>query len=317
MDCYNRINEIPSIESSILTIGTFDGLHIGHQKILNKITKESKELNLKSIVITFEPKPSSVLNQKKDDTITPIKIKVQKIEKTGIDILLILKFDKDLSEISAEKFLKEFILKFNPKKIIIGYNHGFGKNRMGNVEFLKLNSKKFNFELEVIPQFKYKLNNYSSTEIRNKIKNGNVIEGSKLIGNNYNFYANRVSGNGFGRKIGFPTVNFKIYLENQLIPKNGVYFTKIKLYKIFENFDQEEYFSMTNIGFRPTFNQKNFQMESHIISNNFKNLYKNEFNIEFIERIRDEIKFSSINKLKVQLKKDKNLCLKLIKNISN
>ena len=114
MDCYSRIDEIPSIESSILTIGTFDGLHIGHQKILNKITKESKELNLKSVLITFEPRPSSILNKKKNDTITPIKIKVQKIEKVGIDILLILKFDKNLSEISAEEFLKEFILKFNP-----------------------------------------------------------------------------------------------------------------------------------------------------------------------------------------------------------
>ncbi len=305
MDCFKKLDKIPKIDSSILTIGTFDGLHIGHQKILKKVTSESKKLNLKSVLITFEPKPSTILHQKKNDTITPIKIKIKKIEKAGIDILLILKFDKSFAQISAEEFLKVFILKFNPKKIIIGYNHVFGRKRMGNVEFLKSNSKKFNFELEVISELKKKFTKFSSTEIRDKIKNGNIVEASTLIGNNYNFYSNRISGNGFGRKIGFPTINFKNLFEDQLIPKSGVYFTKIKFYKIFEKFEKEEFFSMTNIGFRPTFNYKIFQMESHIISDNFKKLHSNKFNIEFIKRIRDEIKFSSINKLRVQLEKDK------------
>tara|TARA_A100001011_G_scaffold134512_1_gene141870 strand:- start:12173 stop:13126 length:954 start_codon:yes stop_codon:yes gene_type:complete len=317
MDLYSKLDKIPSIKNTILTIGTFDGLHLGHQKILNKITNESKELNLKSVLITFEPKPSSILFNKKDDTLTPNKIKIKKIEKAGIDIILILKFDNNFSKITADKFLKDFILTFKPKKIIIGYNHGFGKNRMGNVEFLKFNSKKFNFDLEVVPKIKKNLIEFSSTEIRNNIKNGKIDVASKIIGNNYNFYAERISGKGFGKKIGFPTINFKNLFKNQLIPKNGVYFTKIKLFGEYEVFSNKDFYSMTNIGFRPTINDNIFQMETHIISNKNIKLNNNQFNIEFIKRIRDEIKFSSLDNLKVQLEKDKKLCLKFIKDLSN
>ncbi|MAI88705.1 MAG: hypothetical protein CMF98_06605 [Candidatus Marinimicrobia bacterium] len=317
MGCYRELDKIPSVKNTILTIGTFDGLHLGHQKILNKITNESNELNLKSVLITFDPKPSSILFKKKNDTLTPIKIKIKKIEKAGIDIILILKFDKKFSKITADEFLRDFILIFKPKKIIIGYNHGFGKNRMGDVKFLKSNSKKFNFDLEVVSQIKKKLIEFSSTEIRNNIKNGKIDKASNIIGNNYNFYAKRISGKGFGKKIGFPTINFKNFFENQLIPKNGVYFTKIKLFDKYELFDDKQFYSMTNIGFRPTINDNVFQMESHIISDDFVKLNNNQFNIEFIKRIRNEIRFSSLDNLKLQLEKDKKLCLKFIKNLSN
>ena len=306
MRIFDNLKSYSSEKESILTIGTFDGVHIGHNKILKRLIQDSKKNNLSSLVMTFFPHPRMILNKSHEiKMIDTIDEKINLLEKTGLDNLIIHPFDNNFSKIRAKEFVEEILVKkLKIKEIIIGYDHKFGKDREASVEDLKKFSKDYMFTVKEIPAQEIDSIAISSTKIRNAILNGEIEKCNKFLGRNFILTGKVVYGDGLGKKIDFPTANIEIKETYKIIPKNGVYLVKTKI-------NSNTYFGMMNIGIRPTVGGTNKSLEIHFF--NFKdNIYGKNVSIEIIKKIRDEEKFSSIDQLKIQLKKDEQFCLKLI-----
>jgi len=306
MRIFDNLKSYSSEKESILTIGTFDGVHIGHNKILKRLIQDSKKNNLSSLVMTFFPHPRMILNKSHDiKMIDTISEKINLLEKTGLDNLIIHPFDNNFSKIRAKEFVEEILVKkLKIKEIIIGYDHKFGKDREASVEDLKKFGKDYMFTVKEIPAQEIDSIAISSTKIRNAILNGEIEKCNKFLGRNFILTGKVVYGEGLGKKIDFPTANIEIKETYKIIPKNGVYLVKTKI-------NSNTYFGMMNIGIRPTVGGTNKSLEIHFF--NFKdNIYGKNVSIEIIKKIRDEEKFSSIDQLKIQLKKDEQFCLKLI-----
>ncbi len=294
-------------EDSIVTVGTFDGLHLGHKKILNTLVSKGDELKLRKVVVTFEPHPRLVLKNKRKEIklLTTVEEKLEYFQESGIDIVFILNFTEEFAKTSPTDFLKGYLIdRIGLKYLIIGYDHTFGKNREGNLETVKLLSEKYNFIYHRVDEFRINNEIVSSTIIRNLIINNEIEKASTFLGRNYSITGKVVYGERRGQKLGFPTANIKVIDENKLIPYGGVYAVKV-FYK------NQEFLGMMNIGFRPTVNknvsyqpeQQKF-IEVHIL--NFdKNIYDEIIKVEFIKFIRNEKKFDSIENLIEQLKADK------------
>ena len=306
MRIFDNLKSYSSEKESILTIGTFDGVHIGHNKILKRLIQDSKKNNLSSLVMTFFPHPRMILNKSHEiKMIDTIDEKINLLEKTGLDNLIIHPFDNNFSKIRAKEFVEEILVKkLKIKEIIIGYDHKFGKDREASVEDLKKFGKDYMFTVKEIPAQEIDSIAISSTKIRNAILNGEIEKCNKFLGRNFILTGKVVYGDGLGKKIDFPTANIEIKETYKIIPKNGVYLVKTKI-------NSNTYFGMMNIGIRPTVGGRNKSLEIHFF--NFKdNIYGKNVSIEIIKKIRDEKKFSSIDQLKIQLKKDEQFCLKLI-----
>ena len=306
MKIFNNIQSYSSEKESILTIGTFDGVHIGHNKILTKLVEESKKNNLSSLIMTFFPHPRIVLQKSEEiKMIDTMDEKIHLFEKTGVDNLIIQPFDENFSKIRAKEFVEEILVKkLNTKHIIIGYDHRFGKDREASVEDLKKFGLNYMFTVEEIAAQEIHSIAISSTKIRNAILKGEIKKCNDYLGRNFMLTGEVVHGDGLGKKINFPTANIEIIDTYKIIPKNGVYLVKTII-------NSEIYFGMMNIGVRPTIGGKNKSLEIHFF--NFKdNIYNKTISVEIICKIRDEEKFSSIDELKIQLKKDEQFCLKLI-----
>ena len=306
MRIFDNLKSYSSEKESILTIGTFDGVHIGHNKILKRLIQDSKKNNLSSLVMTFFPHPRMILNKSHEiKMIDTIDEKINLLEKTGLDNLIIHPFDNNFSKIRAKEFVEEILVKkLKIKEIIIGYDHKFGKDREASVEDLKKFGKDYMFTVKEIPAQEIDSIAISSTKIRNAILNGEIEKCNKFLGRNFILTGKVVYGHGLGKKIDFPTANIEIKETYKIIPKNGVYLVKTKI-------NSNTYFGMMNIGIRPTVGGTNKSLEIHFF--NFKdNIYGKNVSIEIIKKIRDEEKFSSIDQLKIQLKKDEQFCLKLI-----
>ena len=306
MRIFDNLKSYSSEKESILTIGTFDGVHIGHNKILKRLIQDSKKNNLSSLVMTFFPHPRMILNKSHEiKMIDTIDEKINLLEKTGLDNLIIHPFDNNFSKIRAKEFVEEILVKkLKIKEIIIGYDHKFGKDREASVEDLKKFGKDYMFTVKEIPAQEIDSIAISSTKIRNAILNGEIEKCNKFLGRNFILTGKVVYGDGLGKKIDFPTANIEIKETYKIIPKNGVYLVKTKI-------NSNTYFGMMNIGIRPTVGGTNKSLEIHFF--NFKdNIYGKNVSIEIIKKIRDEEKFSSIDQLKNQLKKDEQFCLKLI-----
>ena len=306
MRIFDNLKSYSSEKESILTIGTFDGVHIGHNKILKRLIQDSKKNNLSSLVMTFFPHPRMILNKSHEiKMIDTIDEKINLLEKTGLDNLIIHPFDNNFSKIRAKEFVEEILIKkLKIKEIIIGYDHKFGKDREASVEDLKKFGKDYMFTVKEIPAQEIDSIAISSTKIRNAILNGEIEKCNKFLGRNFILTGKVVYGEGLGKKIDFPTANIEIKETYKIIPKNGVYLVKTKI-------NSNTYFGMMNIGIRPTVGGTNKSLEIHFF--NFKdNIYGKNVSIEIIKKIRDEEKFSSIDQLKIQLKKDEQFCLKLI-----
>lgn len=306
MKVHHSLSSFNPEKKSIVTIGTFDGVHVGHKKILKKVVAQSNKTNCDSIVLTFFPHPRMVLQQNSDiKLLNTIDEKIELIANIGIDNLIIHPFDAAFSELSPEDFVKSILVdKLNIKKIIIGYDHRFGKNRSADINDLKIYGKKYNFEVEEIAAKEISKIAISSTKIRNAIANGNITLANNYLGYNYSLTGTVVKGKQLGRTIGFPTANIHIREDYKLIPKNGVYTVKSKI-------DSQIVYGMMNIGTRPTVNGKSNTIEVHLLNFN-EDIYELNITVQILSRIRDEQKFNGLDSLKSQLEHDKKTTLELI-----
>jgi riboflavin kinase / FMN adenylyltransferase len=283
----------------VLTIGSFDGFHIGHQKIIEKVVAASKSLGCESLVLTFFPHPKMVLTENSDiKSLNTIDEKIILLQYAGLQNLVIQEFDKKFSELSPEDFVKQILVdKLNIQKIIIGHDHRFGKNRSANIDDLILFGVKYNFEVEQISAQEINEVAVSSTKIRTAILDGNIELANQYLGYNYSLSGTIVKGKQLGRTIGFPTANLKIEEGYKLIPKIGVYVVQSQI-------SNETVFGIMNIGNRPTVDGKSLTIEVHFLDFD-GNLYDKNLNISILTRIRDEQKFESVEILKNQLEKDR------------
>ena len=304
MQILSNLFEIKLSKSTIATIGTFDGIHIGHQKILNSLVRFAKENSLKSVVITFDPHPRKIINKINSiELINTIEEKKEKLKTLGIDYLIIQKFDEKFSETEANKFVEILKNNINIEKLIVGYDHRFGKNRNADINDLKKYGKELKFEVIQIDALEIQEVNISSTKIRLAIKDGNIRLANSYLGYNFFLSGEVVKGHSRGKELGFPTANLKID-EDKIIPKNGVYLVKSII-------DHQDIYGMMNIGYNPTFNNKSKKIETHFFNVN-KNLYEKIIKIELLEYIREEKRFETVDDLIQRLKLDREKCLKLI-----
>ena len=307
MEIYKKLDNFKPLKKSVITIGSYDGLHRGHFHIINRLRSIARSINSKSVVITFEPHPRHVLNSDSDKLklIMSQDKKIEILKKLEVDILIILEFNKKFMKITAENFMKDFLIQyFSPKYIVAGKNHSFGHKRGGDSKFLMDFCKQNNIELEIVNPIKDGQIFISSTNIRKLIKNGFVRRANYELGSIYGFNAKVVRGAGRGKRLNFPTANLIPLEKKQLLPKNGVYFTRCIINGL-------SHYGMCNLGTRPTFEEDELVLEVHLFNGYSENLYSCNIWIEFLERIRSEKKFSSVNKLTEQLKLDKRKCLLL------
>ena len=283
---------------SVLTIGTFDGVHIGHQKIIERLNQIKSEDFERSMILTFYPHPRMVLDHSKDiKMLTTMDEKVYLLEKFGLDDLIIEPFTKEFSRLSALDFVRNILVnQLNIKKLVIGYDHHFGKNREGNFEQLSEYGELYDFKVEEISAQEIENVSVSSTKIRKALENGEMEKANKYLGYNYLLTGKIITGQGIGRKINFPTVNLHIAEDYKLIPKKGVYVVRA-------NFNNKSSFGIMNIGFRPTVGGKGQTIEIHLLDFN-DDLYGSNMQIEVLMRLRDEKKFESIEELAAQISKD-------------
>lgn len=291
-----------------ITIGTFDGVHIGHRKILEKVINHAKNSNLKSAVLTFFPHPRMVLQKDANiKLLNTIDEKKTILEKMGLDILVIHPFTKEFSRLSATEFVRDLLVnKLKSKNIIIGYDHRFGRNRNANITDLIAFGNTLDFSVEEIPAQEIDEVSVSSTKIRRALENGDIETANAYLGYEYMLTGTIKKGKGLGRKIHFPTANVRIEETYKLIPKNGSYI--IKSY-----FEGADVFGMMNIGYNPTVNGTSKTIEVHFFDFD-ADLYDKNLQIDLLSRLRDERKFDSLDELKLQLAKDKEKSLQFISN---
>lgn len=308
MEIIHSISNFSSVESTFVTIGTFDGIHIGHQKILKDLISSAKEQNRKSVLLTFFPHPRMVLQQNVSiELLNTIDEKSQLLEEMGLDYLIIHPFSKEFSRLTALDFVRDVLVnQLNTSKLIIGYDHHFGKNREGNIDQLREYSHLFDFEVQEIPSQDIDDVSVSSTKIRNALHNGFLKTANNYLGYNYMVHGTVVNGKKLGGKIGFPTANINVKEDYKLIPKTGVYVIQSTI-------EGEEFKGMLNIGYRPTVDGKHQTIEAHFF--NFdEDLYGKFLKIEFLYFLREEQKFDSVDELILQLKKDRTNAQDFIKN---
>lgn len=291
---------------TIVTLGTFDGVHIGHKKIIEKLIQNSSNCECESLVLTFFPHPRMILQDSQEiKLLNTIEERIQLLEASGLDNLVIHPFDQEFSRLTAEEFVSTVLVdQFNVKKIIIGYDHRFGRNRTADIHDLIEFGKKYEFEVEQISAQEIDEVSVSSTKIRKALMEGNVALANEYLGYAYLLTGTIVKGKGIGRTINFPTANLKIEESYKLIPKNGVYIIQSTL-------NNRLVFGMMNIGYNPTVNGEGQSIEIHFFD--FKeNLYTKKIQIQVLKRIRDEEKFDSLEQLTEQLEKDKSTALNYI-----
>lgn len=304
MKIYSHINEFKKIKDAVLTIGTFDGVHIGHQKIISRLNEVAQNKGGETVVLTFFPHPRMILHP--DDLniklISTMNEKAELLENQGIDHLIITPFTRDFSNLSPQEYIKNVLVeKIGTSHIIIGYDHRFGKDRSGGLKDLQDCAEELGYEVEEIPKQDIDDVTISSTKIRNALLKGDVKTAENFLG--YSFYLNGkvIKGDKIGRTIGFPTANLFIEEPYKLIPNDGVYAVSINFKS--GKFNGEKAKGMAYIGHRPTINGMTRNIEVNIFD--FSNdIYSETIRLNFLEHLRDDKKFNSLDELKEQLKKD-------------
>ncbi|WP_298882998.1 bifunctional riboflavin kinase/FAD synthetase [uncultured Polaribacter sp.] len=308
MDSIQDISNFSTTKKTYVTIGTFDGVHFGHQKIIEKLVLEAKKAKKKSVLLTFFPHPRMVLQKDNSlELINTIEERAELLKKTGLDYLIIHPFSKEFSRMTALEFVRDILVnQLNISKLIIGYDHHFGKNREGNIVQLTEYSHLYDFTVEEIPAQDIDDVSVSSTKVRRALTEGNLKTANNYLGYNFMLTGTVVNGKQLGGKIGFPTANIDVKENYKLIPKTGVYVVQ----SIIEN---KTVFGMMNIGNRPTVDGTHQTIEVHFFDFN-KDLYNKILTIELLYFLRDEKKFSSIKTLIEQIKTDEKTARVYIKN---
>ena len=299
MKIFHSIKDFSSPKKTILTLGTFDGVHIGHKKILEKVIQHTHGEEYESLVLTFFPHPRMILQERSEiKLLNTISEKVSLLDQLGIQNLVIHPFDESFSRLTAEEFVKTVLVEqFKIQKIIIGYDHRFGRNRTADINNLIEFGEKYNFEVEQISAQEINAISVSSTKIRNAIQQGDMLLANKYLGYDYFLTGTVIQGKQLGRTIGFPTANLKIEEDYKLIPLKGVYIVSSQI-------NNQEVFGMMNIGLNPTVGGENLSVEIHYLD--FEaDLYNQQISVSILKRIRREEKFDSITLLKEQIEKDK------------
>jgi len=299
MKTFHSIESFTLKTPTVLTIGTFDGIHIGHKKILKQLISTAKKQQLQSLVLTFFPHPRMVLQKDSNiKLIHTIDERAEILDALGLDNLVIQPFSKEFSRLTATEFVRDILVyQLNVKHIIVGYDHRFGRNRTANIDSLKEFGEIYDFTVEEISAQDIDAVSVSSTKIRRALEQGNLQIANSYLGTNFQLKGTVAKGKGIGKTIHFPTANINIAEEYKMIPKNGVYIAKASI-------DGNTYFGMMNIGNNPTINGTTQSIEIHLFNFN-EDIYHKEISVSILKRIRDEHKFDSIEILQSQLKKDK------------
>lgn len=306
MKVYTNIQEFKSTKNVVVTIGTFDGVHLGHKVIINQLKKAAEELEGESVLLTFFPHPRMVVFPDDNELklLNTIEERKELLEKAGIDHLIVHPFSKAFSRLTALEFVRDILVnRLNVKKLVIGYDHHFGRNREGSFEDLVEFGEVYGFSVEEIPAQDIQQINVSSTKIRTSLLAGEIHAATKFLGYPYFVNGTVVKGDKIGREIGFPTANIKPDETYKLIPKNGVYAVKVIV-------NEKEYEGMLNIGIRPTLKGKKETIEVNIFDFD-EEIYGQKIQVKFYERIRDEQPFEDLNELKNQLNIDKSKTIQI------
>lgn len=312
MNIYTNLEDLEGIKNPVLTIGTFDGVHLGHQKIIEFLNAKAQKIGGESVVFTFHPHPRMVLhpNDHNLELLQTIDERIEKLESAGVNHLIIFPFTKEFSRLSATEFIRDILVnKVGIHTLVVGYDHHFGRNREGSMAQLEELAPVYNFEIEEIPVFMKDEIKISSTKIRKALGVGNIQEASKYLGGQFSLQGKVIEGDKIGSKIDFPTANLDIVEDYKLIPSNGVYAVKVKI--------GTSYFSgMLNIGNRPTIS-KDGEKRIEVNLFDFKgDLYGQSIRLIFVKMIRNEKTFSNLEELKRQLIKDESKCRSILGDYS-
>lgn len=301
MKIYEGLADFPPLRYAVVTSGTFDGGHLGHQKILLRLKDIALKKNGETVLITFWPHPRMVVNSEKKTLrlLSTFEEKVSLLEKFGVDHLVIIPFTEAFSQLSSQEFIQTVLVdQIHTQCLVIGYDHKFGKNREGSFEYLKTHAADFGFEVEEISRQDVDDSGVSSTKIRKALEQGDVKTAARYLGRPYELDGKVVKGQQLGRSIGFPTANIQVESEFKLLPKDGVYAVMVVL-------EQDQYRAMLNIGNRPTVQGNEKTVEAHLLG--FEgDLYGKQLQVLFIDFIREQQDFGSLEALRQQLILDKN-----------
>lgn len=310
MKIFHDISEIHKDENTFLTLGTFDGVHLGHQKIIDKLIRKTKSAGGRNFLITFDPHPRNVISKNTDFKIlsTPAE-KAVVLEKLGIMNLLVINFTKEFSQLSAEEFFKDYIIdRIGVKDIIIGYDHHFGKGRGGDESTLRDMGRQYGFGVETVDAFRSEGQIISSTKIRKALVDGEIKTANSYLGRNYEFSGSVIEGDKRGRELGFPTANIKLENEFKLLPALGIYLVEFFIGSI-------RHYGLLSIGKRPTFYNSGKIVPEVYIYDFDEEIYGESVKVYVIERLRGEEKFSSADELVKQMKIDKRNGIEIIRSL--
>jgi riboflavin kinase/FMN adenylyltransferase len=306
MKILRNLTEIKKDENTVITLGTFDGLHIGHQQIISSVVEKSLNYSGRNFLITFDPHPRKIVSTKNHiKLLSTLDEKIEILNKLGIENLFIINFTKEFSQQTPEEFVIKYLVEgIGVKEAVIGYDHHFGRGRGGDMDLLRDLGVKYDFKITPVEEFKANGETVSSTKIRKALLAGDIVKANKMLGRKYSFKGIVTKGDGRGKKLGYPTANLKIENDDKLLPAIGVYAVECLI-------DGSKYYGLLNIGIRPTFNTSGEVVSEVFIYDFDREIYNKELTIILFDRIRGEEKFSSAEELVKQMDKDKETGIKI------